>query len=252
MSKSLEAITQIASDFCEDIGDSTERGHLRYQKKLLKAFKKLNLYVSPCVEVESQIFPVNGEVQFELPCNFVYATKVGLLKNGVLVTLDLNRDLRLTKGKKPTDTQIQNDLTCLWDGSLIGTEFYTFYNSVRRGQYVGELYGIGCGYHSHQWYNINDGVLEIGSMVPDDVEVVIEYKSNGLSKEGFKLVPTEIVPYLEKEANKEWYEHSNPNLSADFERKAKEEYYRVKRLYNYRDPEYMAWLFKSQDRPSRM
>lgn len=251
MSKSLESVSQIASDFCADIGDSTERHHLRYQSKLLKAFKKLNLYVSPCTEVEGQIFPVNGEVQFELPCNFVYETKVGLLKNNILVTLDLKRDLRLTN-KKSTDTQIQTDLNCFWDGSLSPAEFYPFYNLQRCGNYVGEMYGFGCGYHSHQWYNIKDGVLEIGSMIPDDVEIVIEYKSNGLSKEGFKLVPTEIVPYLEKEANKEWYEHSNPSLSADFERKAKEEYYRVKRLYNYRDPEYLAWLFKSEDRAMRL
>lgn len=246
--KALESITIIASDFCDDIGDSIERYHLSYQKKLLKAHKKLNLFVSPELEVMTVAFPSDGQI--ELPCDFVYETKVGLLKNGHLVTLDLKKDLRLNN-HKTTDTQMQDCINGLFDGSIVATEFMPFYNFFRGDTFVGEMYGMGSGFHSHQWYNIHDGILEIGNLIPDDVEVVLEYKSNGL-KDGFTLVPTESVPYLEYEANKHFYEHKNPNLADDMERKAKEEYYRLKKLYNYRSPEYLAWLFKSTDRPAHL
>jgi len=250
MSRALESISIIASDFCEDIGDSLERHHLRFQKKLLKAHKKLNLYVCPEIEVEGQIYPVNGEVQFELPCNFVYETKVGYIHKGHFITLDLNRNLRL-QNNKYTDTQTQNIINGYCDGSITPDLWMPFYNLQRGGAVVGEMYGMGCGFHTHEWYNIVDGVLNIGSKIPADAEIVIEYKSNGISKEGFKLVPTEIVPYLENEAKKYFYEIDKPSLAADFERKAKEDYYRVKRLYSWRSPEYLAHLFKSTDRAGR-
>lgn len=250
MSRALESITNIASDFCEDIGDSTERHHLRYQKKLLIAFKKLNLYVCPETEVEGQIIPVNGEVQHELPCNFVYETKVGVKWKGCYITLDLNKNLRLNN-KKVSDSEFIRCLDGFADGSLIPGAYYPFYNMNRGGQYVGELYGMDCGFHSNQWYNIKDGVLEIGSQIPDDAEIIIEYKTNGISKDGFKLVPTEIVPYLSNKASQLFYEHTDMTKAEYFLNEANKEYYRVKRLYSYRDPEYLAFLFKSFDKAAR-
>jgi len=47
MSKALESVSLLASDICEDIGDSIERHHLRIQKKLLEAYRMLYWYVIP-------------------------------------------------------------------------------------------------------------------------------------------------------------------------------------------------------------
>lgn len=246
MSKALESISIIASDFCEDLGDSTERFHFRYQKKLMLGYKKLNLYLSPELDVVTQVFPADGQI--ELPCDFVYETKIGLRKDGCTVTLDLNKNLQLNNTKF-TDTQIQNCINGYFDGSIVPSEFMPFYNCMNDGR-LGEIYGMGCGFHSNQWYNIKDGVLEIGSLITEDTEVVVEYKSNGL-KDGFRLVPMEMVPYLQNNANMHWYEHTKPGLAQEFERKAKEDYQRLKRLYSYRPPEYLALLFKSGDRPAR-
>lgn len=246
MSHSLEPITIIASEFCEDIGDSTEFYHARFMKKLLRAYKKLYMYLSPELDVCTQIFPTSGQI--ELPCDFVYETKIGLLKNNILVTLDLNKNLRLSNTKY-TDSQMQTDINGLFDGSIDPGIFYPFFNAFRGSQWVGELYGAGCGYHSNQWYNIKDGILEIGSLVPDDTEVVIEYKSNGL-KDGLKLIPTEMVECAVYLAKALFYEDQKPTLSAQMRELYKQEYQRLKRLYNYRPPEYLAFLFKSSDRPA--
>lgn len=244
MSKSLEPITIIASDLCEDIGDSNEFHHMRFQKKLLEAFRELNLYVSPELSVKTEIFPVDGQI--ELPCDFITETKVGLLRNGILVTLDIDRSLNYTK-RKATDTQILSDMNACFDGTFAPDMGYPFYNSFRGGNYVGELYGFGCGYHANTWYNINDGVLQLSSIVPDDTEVVIEYKSNGLA-DGFKLIPSEMVMAAKFYAKARFYEDRQPGLAASFDEKYKMQYQRLKRLYNFRSPDYLAFLFKSSDR----
>lgn len=204
------------------------------------------MYLSPELDVLTEIFPASGQI--ELPCDFVYETKIGLLKNNCLVTLDLNKDLRLSSTKY-TDSQIQADMAGCWDGSITPEAYYPFFNCFRGGNYVGELYGAGCGYHSNTWYNIKDGILEIGSLVPDDVEVVIEYKSNGI-KDGFKLIPTEMVEAAVYKAKELFYEDSKPGLAAMAAEKYRVEYQRLKRLYAYRPPEYLAFLFKSTDRPA--
>lgn len=254
MSHALDSVSILASDICEDIGDSLERHHLRLQKKLLEAYRMLYWYVLPDVEelenIEGQIFPNNGQLQYELPCNFVYETKVGILWRGHLITLDLKKDLRLNNTKY-TDTQAQNQINGYCDGSIIPSEFMPFYNLWRDGVFFGERYGMGCGFHSNQWYNIKDGVLEIGSNIPDDAEVVVEYKHNGISKDGFKLVPCETSAYCKWYAKGLHYEDSKPSLSADMFEKAKGQYQRLKRLYSYRTPEYLGFVFKSQDRPGR-
>lgn len=248
MSKSLEPITIIASEFCEDIGDSTEFHHARFSRKLLRAYKKLFLFLSPELDVKTQIFPSDGQI--ELPCDFVYETKIGLLKNNCLVTLDLNKNLRLNNNRY-TDSQMQAEINGYFDGSIIPANGYSFFNAFRGGNYLGELYGAGCGYHSNQWYNIKNGILEIGSLIPDDTEVVIEYKSNGLA-DGFKLIPTEMVEAAIYKAKELFYEDTKPGLAATFAEKYKTEYQRLKRLYSHRDVDYLAWLFKSTDRPSHM
>lgn len=246
MGKSLEPITIIASEFCQDIGDSTEFYHERFSKKLLRAYRMLHLYLSPELDVQTQIFPVDGQI--ELPCDFVYESKIGLLKNNRMITLDLNKNLRLSN-QQFTDTEIECQMNGVFDGLFDPGLYYPFFNTFRGGQFVGELYGAGCGFHSNQWYNIKDGVLEIGGLVPDDVEVVIEYKSNGLG-DGFKLIPTEMLEAANYKAKELFYEDTKPTLSATMAGKYKVEYQRLKRLYSYRPPEYLAWLFKSSDRPA--
>lgn len=248
MSRALTPITTLASEFCADIGDSHEDHHFRFMQKLLRAYKMLHMYISPELDVMSEIFPVTSQI--ELPCHFVYETKIGLLRNNVLVTLDLDRNLRLSNARF-NDTQMTQQINGLFDGSIDPGLYYPFFNCCRGGNFLGELYGIGCGWHSNTWYNIKDGVLELSSIIPDDgqTEIVVEFKSNGL-KDGFKLIPDEMVEAANYKAKELFYEDTKPGLSDKMAEKYKVEYQRLKRLYSYRPPEYLAWLFKSTDRPA--
>lgn len=251
MSRALESISILASDICEDIGDSTERHHLRIQKKILEGYQKLYWYVLPDFEnIQSEILPYNGTVQYELPCNFVYETKVGMLYKGCYITLDLKKGLRLQQNTM-SDTQAGQCINGFADGSIAPDSWLPFYNVWRNGAYLGEIYSMGCGFHSHQWYDIQDGVLSVGNMVPDGAEILVEYKSNGIPKTGLKLVPAESAPYCKFFAKARLQDDVSPAKAAYFDDLANKQYYRLKKLYSYRSPEYLGWLFKSFDKAGR-
>lgn len=248
MSRALVPVTIMASEFCQDIQDATEYYHEQFMKKLLRAYKNYVFrYVSPDLTYTTQVFPVDSQI--ELPCDFVYETKIGLLRNGRLVTLDFNKDLR-PNNQRFSDSEAQNQVNFLLDGTVDPGLWYQYVNPFRNGRFLGELYGMGSGFHANTWYNIKEGVLELSSIIPDDgeTELVIEYKSTGI-KDQFKLIPDELEEVTAYKAKELFYEISNPNLSAEFASKYKTEYQRVKRLYASRTtPDYAAWLFKSVDR----
>lgn len=250
MSRALTPVTILASEFCQDIRDPTEYYHEQFMKKLLRAYKNyIYRFLSPDLEVMTEIFPVSGQI--ELPCDFVYETKIGLLRNDRLVTLDFNRNLRPTN-KTYNHTQIIDQVNYLLDGTVDPGVWYSYLNPMRNGSFLGELYGMGSGYHANTWYNIHDGILELSSIVPDDgeTELVVEYKSTGI-KDGFKLIPDEMTEAVNYKAKELFYEDTDQRLSLAMEEKFNREYFRLKRLYSFRKPDYLAWLFKSFDHPAR-
>lgn len=248
MSKALIPATIIASNICEDMGDSDEMKHFRVMKKVALAFKELHLYISPELSVQSTILSMDSD-QVELPCDFIYATKIGVLNNGCLVTLDLNKNLR-DNNIRTKDSQIQAGVNGLLDGSIVATEFYAFHNVFRGSNWLGEMYGCGSGYHADTWYNINEGILEFSSILADiGGELVVEYKSDGV-KEAYRLIPSEMELAVMHYAKSLMYEDTRPGLAADFKGKYDIQYNRIKRLYSHRDPEYLAWLFASYNEPA--
>jgi len=247
MSQALIPSIVIASNICEDMGDSNETKVFRVLKKLALAYKEINLFLAPRVSVQSVILPADHQI--ELPCDFIYATKVGVIKSGVFITLDLNKNLRKNNLVK-TDTQVETECNALVDGSLLPGDFMTFYNVFRGGHFLGEMYGMGSGFHSNNWYNIIDGVLEIGSMMLGIAdEVVVEYKSDGV-KEAYKLIPSELEECIMHKTKALLYEDSKPTLSADFNAKYEKKYGMIKRMYAHRSPDYLAWLMHSSDSPT--
>lgn len=245
MSQALIPSIVVASNICEDMGDSNETKIFRALKKLGMAYKEINLFLSPRLSVQSII--ITAEDQSELPCDFVYATKVSLGRAGRFVTLDVNKDLRQTN-VKASDTVVEQQCNGLLDGSIDPSVTLPFYNAFRRGNFVGEIYGMGSGWHSNNWYNIQDGVLELGSMVLNLAdEICVEYKSDGRN-EAYKLIPSELEECIMNKTKSLLYEDTKPTLAAEFNAKYEKKFLMLKRMYSHRTPDYMAWLLHSSDR----
>lgn len=246
MAKSMWPVAVLASDICEDLGYSVEDYHLTIMKKILLAYKKLHIYVDKEISIKTIVVPKDGSIC--LPSDFVYETKVGVLRDDILCTLRLDRSIRPYNSKLNQSETSANILSIL-SGEYFPNNYYSFYNAYRGGQFLGELYGYGAGYSVGGIYNIQNGQLDIGSIVPEDSEIVIEYKSDGIS-DGLRLIPTEMVEYCEYYAKMKWYADKDLNKAAYNSDKADEEYYRIKKLYSKRPAHFYADLMKERARPA--
>lgn len=236
MSKALVPIDVIASNCCSGIGDSVNRYKFTFLRHLLSGWRELNLYVGQDTEIKTQVLEVDNVVT--LPCDFVYETKIGLLYNGHLATLSLDKSIG-----KTSLSQIQSEQTLseIFQGVYAG-DIYPFYNCFRGGNYLGEMYGCGRGVHSSGYYNIDrsKGEIYIGSLVPEGAEIVVEYKSDGIS-DGLKLIPTEMEMTLSYWAKARFYEDRGDLKLAGYNQdKYEKSYNKVKRLYNFRSALYMS------------
>lgn len=239
-------VTILASDICEDLGDSAEDYHLYIMKKILQGYKRLHIYVDNEISVKSEIIPIGNSVS--LPCDFVYETKIGVLKDGVLCTLRLDRKYRPGISGL-SHSQTRDHIGRVLCGQLDPGQFFPFYNCYRGGNFLGELYGLGIGYDTRGIYNISNGQIDIGSLFPEDSELVLEYKSDGIS-EGLELIPTEMEDALRYWAKREFYADKNLQQAAYNDGKWEGEYYRIKKLYSKKPAHFYADLMKERARPT--
>lgn len=236
MSKSLITIDEIAAAICGDIGDEVLKHKFSITRHLIDGYSEMHLFIGQKFEVKTVVLDVDNAIN--LPCDFVYETKVGVLHNGNLAILTLDRGVRYGKAN---DTETTNYLKGIWGGSYSGPGFW-FYNAFRGGNYLGELYGKGRGVYNQGTYNIDkgNGVIYIGSHIPHDAEIVLEYKSDGVSSDGLKLVPREMKRALTFYAKYMWYADRNVTQAQINENRYKAAYNKLQRLYNFQSALYAA------------
>lgn len=245
MAKSLISIDLLGFDICSDIGDSVSRHKSKINRHLISGYSKISRFIGNSFSVKTAVLSYDNAI--ELPCDFIYETKVGIRHNGRIAVLTLDKGV---ERHKLNDTETRDYLNCIWsgEGSYGG---YWFYNAYRGTQFLGELYGMGRYVLNNGTYNIdkNEGVIYIGSHVPKGAEIVIEYKSDGISN-GLKLVPTEMRECLEYYAKWKFYlDRDNPK-SANYERLYKMEYNQLQRLYNFESALYATAEINEMFSPS--
>lgn len=233
MARSLISLDIIASGLCDDIGDSVQRHKFKFTRHLIDAFKEVNLYIGESFSVKTAVLQYSNAI--EMPCDFMYETKVGVRRNGVIAVLSLDKNVQK---EKIGDTEVQKYLNDIWSGQR-NYGAYRFYNCFNGSNYLGELYGTGRSVYNNGTYNINkaEGVIYIGSLLPKDTEIIIEYASDGVSK-GLELVPIEMKEVLEYYAKFKFYADKNPNLSVLNEQRYKKAYNKLQRYYNFLDALY--------------
>lgn len=236
MSKALIPIDIIASGICSGMGDSTNRKKYRITQHLLSGYKELHLFIGQDISIKTAILSYDNTIN--LPCDFVYVTKVGALYNGNLAVLSLDKSVRK---QSLTQSQSQEQLDAIFNGVFSG-QGSTFYNCFRGGNYLGEMYGHGRGVLTSGYYSIEktDGVINIGSQLPIGAEVVIEYKSDGISS-GLKLVPTEMENVITNWAKWKYNEDIKDKYWAEYyEIRYEKTYNKLQRFYNTETALYMA------------
>lgn len=233
MARSLIPLDVIASDLVGDIDDSTGKRKFKFTRHLVNGYRRLNMFLGGVTEVKSVILGFSNVI--ELPSDFQYITKVGVRRKGsaMIAILSLS-NVSCRKAMSDTDTcEYLNDT---WSGDEIGPR-YTFFNVWGAGRSYGELYGMGRTVLNSGTYSIdkNEGVIYLGSNIPPDSEIIIEYVGNGISN-GLKMVPMELKECLEFYAKWKFYADKNPSMAQTNENAYKKEYNILKRYYNHQNP----------------
>lgn len=233
MARSLIPLDVIANDLSGDTGDSVGKFKMKFTRHLLAGYRRMNMFLAGKTEVRSVIMQFSNLIS--LPCDFQYITKIGVRRPGcrciAILTVCNEVGRRLLN-----DTETCDYLNNTWSGAEAGPG-YTFYNVWGYGNYYGEMYGMGRGVFNSGTYSIDksEGLIYLGSNIPTDAEIIIEYVGDGISN-GVRLVPMELKECLEFYAKWKFYADKNRALAKDNEGWYKKEYNNLKRYYNHQNP----------------
>lgn len=238
MSRALISLDVIANDLSGDLSDSNYNKKATFTRHLLAGYRRLTMFLAPSQKtVKTEILAFENCVQ--MPCDFLYVTKVGVRRPGnpciAILTLCNNVERRALN-----DTDCCDYLNSVWSGGY-GGPGYTFYNAWGYGNYYGELYGMGRTIINNGTYSIDKGTgtIYLGSNIPVDSEIIVEYVSDIVSS-GVQYVPVELKECLEFYALWKFFRARNPSLSDTNYEMYKKEYNILKRYYNHVTPLQMA------------
>lgn len=233
--RALTPLDVLASDCCSDIGDSVFKHKIKFTRHILDGYRRLSMFVEGKTEVKTVVMDFSNVIS--LPCSFLYVTKVGVRRRGCPCIAILTQCNDVPR-RVLTDTETCDYLNNTWNNGAELGPGYAFYNAWGwQGNYYGELYGYGRGVINNGTYSIDksEGLIYLGSNIPPDSEIVIEFVGTGLEN-GLTMFPTEWKECLQYWAKFRFYADKNPSLSQMNSELYKKEYNILKRYYNHRTP----------------
>ena len=199
--KGIVNLNYIVSLVLMDLDDPTMTDYKKFLQYAILGFQELNLFVSQSVEVAYLTVNQNTKT-VDLPDDYITYTKIGFNDNGTITTLGLNEDLMLARDTDSCGNQINdNNDPCIdpidaSEGSL-SSAIYFYAPHYRNGQFVGELFSGTGGHNSDGYYRIDKKKRQIVfNSEMSATEIILEYKSSGVSGNGQTLVPREYVQVL--------------------------------------------------------
>jgi hypothetical protein len=159
----------------------------------IHGFRKLNLYIMPNVDV-AYLTP-NDALVADLPVDYEKYLKIGVNVGGKIWTLTVANDGALSRkydcGEEvsPAPVPLSTVLT-----TQDVSDVFWYVPHFRNGQYVGEMFSQGGGLNAAGYYRIDNekNRIQFYSVVPK-TEIYLEYKSNGLDKNGKTLIPSAAI-----------------------------------------------------------
>lgn len=154
----------------------------------------------------------NDAMIVNLPNDYEYYTKIGIVTTGGVFILSLNPDLpvdpKIDCGV-PTQDIIES-CTCSNPASY-GVYPGGFWPTFRNGQYVGELYGRSGGVNPAGYFKIDEKRRQIRFSKIPKTELYIEYVSSAQNVNGSTLIPTGAVQTLRHYTHVQFSQHDDIN-----------------------------------------
>lgn len=239
------SIDKVIRDASERDGDTDYKYYQRNMRLANAAVSDLTLMIIPVIK--SVVVEVDTTKIYEVPNDFIRYTKVGVCRNGRIITLSLDNDLCVDE--TPCNCKTLEEAEAMIESLSLGNinanygyEFLGYDNAYP----IGELYGLAGGFNIHGYYKFDKSNnrfifrnLQVGE------KVIIEYKSNGVGN-GASVVPTEaqeaIVNFILWKAN----EKTNPSFSDRAYRNYKIQYEKLRKIYgSFTESEWRDSIYRS-------
>jgi len=164
---SLIALDQLAREVCQEIEDPTLKLYDRVISYLVRGFSQLNIYVIP--NIKTFVLPISDNLSIRLPDEYMYYTKIGVATNGYLVTLGVNDGLMMpgtalgysTASQYAAQARTTNEYASNPQAEVEG---YTYYNTWRGNNNLGEVFGAIGGLNDRGYYREDkaNNMLQLG------------------------------------------------------------------------------------------
>lgn len=185
-SNRLVTISSVVMNVLNDMNIYSLENYQRFMQFALRGVKKLHLFHMDAPEVIYTTIPESGIVV--LPDDFITYYKIGIRRNGQVWTLTHNKNLLIPRGSDCGEDIAEEAFD---DVQEAVNSSYLYAPHWYNGVYMDTLYGATGG--------LNDGYFRIDkernhliiSGLTTGTELVIEYKSTGIGRDGYISVEAE-------------------------------------------------------------
>lgn len=243
--RSLVSIQDVAESVCvNDLGDSTLKYMVFILDKMSQGYREMSIFMSDTFSVITQSFAPDMIVN--MPNDFIEPTKVGVKVGDKLYVLWRDYGSLNSDSHPVSPIGFNDDPLSILDYSTPPDSLVPFYNYCGTNVLYGHTVGINpSGFYN---FNRNNGTIEIGSKWPAGSEVVVEYKSDGVSG-GLTLIPTEWETALsEYSLWKYWRKKRDLSLAREHRAEYLTQYYMVKEMYVDQPIDYLTRIFQNTPR----
>jgi len=190
-----------------DLDDPTLHFYKKYLQYAIIGLEQLNLFTGDQVKVAYLKFNQDTKT-VDLPNDYITYTKIGYNDGGVISLFGLNNSLMLARKPDDCGNPMNENTTNCGESTTSGSgnqlsnlilpySGYYYAPHYRNGQFVGELYGGAGGRHNDGEFRIDKTNRKIVFNSEVQVsEIILEYKSSGVSDDGSTCIPREYVPAL--------------------------------------------------------
>jgi len=237
--KGIVTLDYIVHRVLMDRDDNSMRHYKKMLQYAIDGFTALNLATIQSVKVA--YLPVHQQTKTaDLPDDYILYTKIGYNKNGVAHTLTLNEDLMMVRKTDDCGNGVNDNIDSCSESPIGLSQASLPYNGYfytphyRNGQFVGELYGGRGMQNEAGFYRIDEARRKIvfNSEISLD-EVLLEYKSSGISGDGSTVISRIYIPALIRYVHWQLREHKDKVAQSEKERLRQryiDEYEIVRRL----------------------
>ncbi len=219
--------------------ESSLRRYQTYLQLAIDGYKFLNINGGNGNIVKTTKLKMLPNKAANLPIDYVDYLKIGMCIGGKILVLGWDPstclDENFNECGDPLEVAIDNINNVNYPFWQYGLPFSGYYQN---NQFVESMFGVGGGFNSKGYYKINPekNQIQFNSTVPN-VEMVLEYVSDGVSPDGSMVIPPVANEYLLSWVFWKLAEHESKTTASE------REYWRNETMVHFKNCKHFSSAF---------